>query len=217
MSVDCDSTLAAEVPHPWDSCFQLAWESYLAGSVPIGAVVLDSCSAIVSRGRNRRFEATGPPSQLANTNIAHAEMNALIGLPPAEYSDHTLFTTLEPCLLCSVAAAHARVGGIVYAIADPVQAGMDLVPETVPYLKAHWPLRQGPIDGPLPAVSIVLQMLYFHTNSPTSRFAAVVNEEMPQLSNIARTLIESGLAAELRHRPLADVFSVLAASVAQGR
>jgi pyrimidine deaminase RibD-like protein len=61
----------------WWRALGLAWESYCAGSTPVGAVVLDAGGAIAGEGRGRRFEAAAHDRQLAHTHIAHAEINAL--------------------------------------------------------------------------------------------------------------------------------------------
>ncbi len=50
----------ADLPEPWPMCFRLAWESFRAGSVPVGAVLVDAGGAVVATGRNRRGEPTGP-------------------------------------------------------------------------------------------------------------------------------------------------------------
>ena len=65
----------------WRECFELAWEAFRAGTIPVGAVVADPSGTIVARGRNRIFDHTAPPGQLAGTYIAHAELNALAALP----------------------------------------------------------------------------------------------------------------------------------------
>jgi tRNA(adenine34) deaminase len=37
---------------PWKVSFEEAWEAYCSGSLPIGAVLVDSDHNIISRGRN---------------------------------------------------------------------------------------------------------------------------------------------------------------------
>jgi tRNA(Arg) A34 adenosine deaminase TadA len=104
---------------PWRACLELSWEAYLAGSVPVGAVVVDPAGEIVARGRNRAFEAHLAGS-LAGTRLAHAEVDALAQLPTTgRYSGHVLYSALEPCLLCLGAALLSTVGTIRYAGADP--------------------------------------------------------------------------------------------------
>jgi len=45
-----------DLPAPWPEVFSLMWEAYVAGSVPVGAVVADETGKVVSRGRNRIFD-----------------------------------------------------------------------------------------------------------------------------------------------------------------
>lgn len=43
----------------WRAVLELAWEAYLAGTIPVGAVVADADGRVVARGRNRIFEPPG--------------------------------------------------------------------------------------------------------------------------------------------------------------
>jgi tRNA(Arg) A34 adenosine deaminase TadA len=104
---------------PWRECLQLAWDAYRAGTVPVGAVIVDADDRVVARGRNRIFEARGGSGSLAGTRLAHAEVNALAQLPATvRYAEHTLYAALEPCLLCVGATVMSTVGTIRYAAAD---------------------------------------------------------------------------------------------------
>jgi len=98
----------------------LARASAAAGEVPVGAVVvLDG--DVIGRGRNQPIGAHDP--------TAHAEVLALrdaaarVGnyrLPGA-----TLYVTLEPCLMCVGALAHARVATVVYGATEPKAGAME--------------------------------------------------------------------------------------------
>jgi len=84
------------------------------GEVPIGAVAVRG-GAIVARGHNRR--------NALNDLTAHAEMVCLrsLGMPPAVslgLCDLTLYSTLEPCAMCTGAILHYRVGRVVYGERD---------------------------------------------------------------------------------------------------
>src|SRR5205823_5355576 len=46
----------ARLDGPWREAFRLAWEAFGAGTIPIGAVVVDEKGTVVARGRNRVFE-----------------------------------------------------------------------------------------------------------------------------------------------------------------
>lgn len=105
---------------PWDQALALAWESLRAGTTPVGAVVVAPDGAVVATGRGRRYERDGPARHLANSHVAHAEINALAQLEATRrWEDHLLLTTLEPCGMCHGAAIQARVSTVVYAGPDP--------------------------------------------------------------------------------------------------
>ncbi len=92
---------------------ELAREAERAGEVPVGAVVVLN-GAVIGRGRNAPVESHDPS--------AHAEMVALreaasaIGNYRVEKS--TLFSTLEPCVMCAGALVAARVARLVFGARD---------------------------------------------------------------------------------------------------
>src|SRR5829696_7088208 len=93
---------------PWRACVELAWESYRSGSLPIGAVVVDARGRVLSCGRNRIHERSGPPGTVFGRKLAHAELNALLSLEGDEDTRaDILYTTTEPCPLCVGAARMA--------------------------------------------------------------------------------------------------------------
>lgn len=168
----------------WRECFLLAWESFRVGSIPVGAVLVGPDGAVVSRGRNRFNEAVGPPGEIAGSRIAHAEVNALATLPPGEYRDHVLYTTLEPCLLCSSALRFSHVGTVRFAAEDPFWTGMDRVPDANENIARRWTTREGPVEGPLRTLGAVLPLI-----SSMERGARAVIEcherEMPEILRVA--------------------------------
>lgn len=86
-----------------------------AGDPPVGAVVLDSSGAVLSRGHNER-ESAGDPT-------AHAEVLALrratVVTRSWRLTGCTLVVTLEPCTMCAGALVLARVARVVYGATDP--------------------------------------------------------------------------------------------------
>ncbi len=101
-------------------CLDLAWQAFGAGSVPVGAVVLCESGTVVSSGRSRMYETRAPTPEIANSILAHAEVNALVKLDPRRrYEHHTLVTTLEPCPLCAGALAMSTIGRLTFLGADP--------------------------------------------------------------------------------------------------
>jgi tRNA(adenine34) deaminase len=92
---------------------ELAREAERAGEVPVGAVVVMG-GKIIGRGRNCPIEAHDPS--------AHAEMVALreAGLALGNYrlEGSTLYSTLEPCVMCAGALVAARVARLVFGARD---------------------------------------------------------------------------------------------------
>ena len=99
-------------------CLELAREAAAAGEVPVGAVVVED-GQVLGEGRNRTRERGSP--------LAHAEMLALeeaLGAagtpgPLGRLRAATLYSSLEPCFMCTGALLHARVRRVVYAAGDP--------------------------------------------------------------------------------------------------
>jgi tRNA(Arg) A34 adenosine deaminase TadA len=115
----------------WQRALEQAWQSYLAGTTPVGAVVADSVGEIVAEGRGRRYEKEDGGRQLTYCHIAHAEINALALLPPVRhYEDHVLLTTLEPCCMCVGAAVQATFTRLYFAGRDPYGGASGLVVDT---------------------------------------------------------------------------------------
>ena len=80
----------------WRRCLELAWESFTEGSIPVGSVVTNGSETIVAAGRNRAFGRRSAGNGISGSHVAHAELNVLAALPPGEYPDHVLWSSLEP-------------------------------------------------------------------------------------------------------------------------
>lgn len=93
---------------------RLAQRAEQQGEVPVGAlVVLDN--RCIAEGWNQPIQDQDP--------TAHAEIVALrkAGRRLGNYRliDTTLYVTLEPCVMCMGAIAHARVQRLVFGAFDP--------------------------------------------------------------------------------------------------
>jgi len=163
------------------------WDAYDAGTIPVGAVIIDGAGNVVSRGRNRIFN-TAADGQLAATRLAHAEMNALVRLRASRtYQDHALYTALEPCHLCLSAAVTARVGTLHYAAADPYGGAVGkLIPSRDH--EAHPLSVDGPLAteaGRLPELLLVAHFLWRRPDGDVAKF---YRERFPQVVEEARRL-----------------------------
>ena len=85
-----------------------------AGEVPVGAVAVTG-DGIVARAFNQPIGSVDP--------TAHAEVLVLREAARAignyRLTDLTVYVTVEPCLMCVGALAHARVREVVYGAAEP--------------------------------------------------------------------------------------------------
>jgi tRNA(adenine34) deaminase len=192
-----------ELPAPWPEVFSLMWEAYLAGTTPVGAVVVDESGDVVSRGRNRIFDAARD-GHLGVSRLAHAELNALVSLTSERtYEGFTLYTTLEPCHLCLSAAISVRIGTLCYAAPDP-QAGA--VGKLVPS-KDHetHPLKiEGPLSGAPQRLAELLHLTHCVWRSPDGGVARFYRSVHPDLVAATRTLPAQDSGATL-----ADAFAAL--------
>jgi len=147
---------------PWLSALELAWEAFLAGTTPIGAVVTNADGAIVSEGRGRRLNKATVPGQLSNTRIAHAEVNALAQLPvEGAYRDHALWATVEPCCLCMGAAIQTGIGNVAFAQTDPYAGATTAMRVANPQFERRSPAIAGPAGGVVGILSDLLMIRHY--------------------------------------------------------
>lgn len=194
---------------PWRLCLELAWEAFQAGSVPVGAVVVDGDGRIVARGRNRMAEREAPPGQLAGSTVAHAEVNALAGLRLGDHSGLTLFSSLEPCLQCAGAIVLAGVPRVRWAAADALFAGLHGLPSLNPYVATRWPLAEGPLVGPFGDLALLLPAIFSAFWFPGGGFVDTNRAIVPGLVDLAEELVATGDALTLASRDLADALELL--------
>jgi tRNA(adenine34) deaminase len=92
-----------------------AQKAYIAGEVPIGAVVVRE-GKIIGRAHNQ--------VELLKDATAHAEMLALTQAEAAvgdwRLTDCDLYVTKEPCAMCAGALVHTRIRRVIFGCADPV-------------------------------------------------------------------------------------------------
>jgi len=147
---------------PWQVAFELAWDAFLADTIPVGAVVVDENETVVVTGRNRVFEADAPTRQLAGTRLAHAEINALAQLPAGRHWDgYTLYTTLEPCVACVGAASVSSIGRIRFAGADVYSGSSSLAGIALPISRRLNVTIEGPLEGPFEELGAALHLAFF--------------------------------------------------------
>jgi tRNA(adenine34) deaminase len=107
--------------HHMRRALEQARRAYEWGEFPVGCVIAHR-ERVLASGFRRGTAATGPPNE-----IDHAEMVALRRMhrlqPEIEPGELTLFSTLEPCLMCFGAILIGGIGRIVYAYEDVMGGG----------------------------------------------------------------------------------------------
>jgi tRNA(adenine34) deaminase len=124
-----------DLPPPWRAAFDEAWLSWRQGSLAVGAVVVDGAGDIVARGHNQVLHAG--PGPISATPMAHAEMNALAQLPVGRAPRLSVYSSFEPCAMCTSALLFYGIERIAFASADPVWAGMDEWFLSAPWASRH--------------------------------------------------------------------------------
>ena len=170
----------SRLPEHWRCAFGQAWASYVAGTIPVGAVVVDPHGVIAAEARNRIFDAGDlPRGQLAGSWLAHAELNAIAQIA-AERSTTAegwaVYSTWEPCPLCAGAITVAFRGRITvgYACRDPISSGLRVLTDTDIGRRRQWQVQQ--LRGPFAVFAGLLLAVYTVKARPTSLTAARYRE-----------------------------------------
>lgn len=108
-------------------------------------------------------------------------MEALSGLVPGEYEDHTIWTTLEPCFMCSGAIVHSHVGVVRFAAGDHFVEGVERLPELNRWVRDRWPTRHGPEPGPVGDLCSILHVAWHLRRSPDGRVSTRYRRGSPDL------------------------------------
>jgi len=120
---------------------KLAKAAVDSGNLPIGAViVLDG--KIIAEGQNRLYVPVTNPGR-------HAEIDALRNVDPSLWqsaNEMTLFTTLEPCLMCLGTILLYHIGRVVYGAKDSRGGALCVVGHMPPSFEKFY--KDLKIEGP---------------------------------------------------------------------
>jgi len=184
----------------WHEAFQLAWEAYGAGTIPVGAVVTGADGAVLCRGRNRMFATSAPPGEIFGSRVAHAEINALVQLgTERRYFDCMLWTTLEPCAQCIGAAWLSTIGRVSFAATDVYGGASKLIErqiEAADSARSFHMEVEGPLEGPPAVFSELLQVAFFLDRDRTHHVLDTFRQRRPEVVELAERLELRGHADE---------------------
>lgn len=114
-----------------DRVFELALGAEAEGNLPIAAVLVHG-SEVVAEGVNRSLAPDLHPGR-------HAETEALRRAPDSIWKlsgELTLYTSLEPCLMCFGSIVLHRLGRVVFGALDPLGGALSLIPHLPSYVRA---------------------------------------------------------------------------------
>ena len=92
------------------------------GNLPIGAVIVHN-GEVVATGRNA--------IDSSKNDTRHAELTAIESIPKflfAHKRECTVYTTLEPCMMCLGAIINSGIDKIVFGVSDAWVGGLCLLP-----------------------------------------------------------------------------------------
>jgi tRNA(adenine34) deaminase len=100
-----------------EAAMEEACHAYEKGTYPVGALIVSPNGQIISRGHNQVYSE--------GDYTAHAEVEAIRKaghqlMQKGNFKRCTLYTTLEPCLMCLGAILLARIKYVVWVMDDDV-------------------------------------------------------------------------------------------------
>lgn len=181
----------ADLPRPWANAVELAWNAYGKGTTPVGAIIVDEDGREVSRGMNARHASGGDAAPLAGSHVAHAELIALSRLSSDDaYPGYTLYSTLEPCLLCVGAAVMSTIGCVRWAGVDPYGGATSQADDRNAHLRRRLTRFAGPDDGALGAFCAGLHAEFYLRRQPDGAVVTAYREAAPEAMRAAGRLAE---------------------------
>lgn len=125
-----------------NEAFKEAQMAMEMGNLPIGCVITLG-NEIIARGKNRILYPSPNPWN-------HAECEALRQLSQSHrtrFAEMTLFTTLEPCLMCMGTLVLHEIGRVIYGACD-IKGGGSYMMKQLPafYQDRRVPVLIGPVD-----------------------------------------------------------------------
>lgn len=134
-----------------------AYNCYSRGDLPVGAVLTIDNNLEGISGNSAR--TNGDWTSHAENSLLH-KVSWKIKLNQEKTS--RLYTTWEPCLMCTGASILSRVNEIIYACPDPIGGMAKIDPKDLGYWNnKHWPAFR---EGPFKEESYALLIKYMEEN-----------------------------------------------------
>ncbi len=204
----------AALAAPWQSCLEHAWSSFIAGAIPVGAVVTDDEGRILAHGRNGVGADTG---LLGDHPIAHAELNALFATDGEQlHRGGALYALLEPCPACLGGFYMSGLRRLHVAAHDPWAGSLGLLGAT-PYMRRKPIVVTAAADPVLACIVQALQIVERRRRYPDDdvdrdQLLARWQQQAPAVTGWGLALWREGWVAgpQAAALPASAVYDVLA-------
>ena len=107
-----------------------ALQAEKAGNLPVGALITLN-NEIIAEGENMIWTPT-------QDGTRHAEMQAIRAVPKRLWvsaAEMSIYTTLEPCLMCFGSILLHKIGRVVFGVADDYGGASPVLPYLPPFFK----------------------------------------------------------------------------------
>ena len=186
-------------------CLELAHQSFLAGGLPVGSVIVARGGEKVSEGRNRAYDPTGGADRLQRTPIAHAEMNALAGIDTGtDLGGKTLWSSHRPCTMCAAACELTGVGAVIFIAPDPSDDDLGEDPDEI---ATEWVIA---------ANLLFLSGVAAYSGSSSPMIARAGQRE-PEITNVMRIVGDTALRRSALRDALAGAWPDIQAAARKRR
>ncbi len=204
----------SRLPEHWCRAFHQAWAAYVAGTIPVGAVVVDPRGVVAAEARNRIFDTNAPPGQLAGSWLAHAELNAIAQIDAKRSTASegwAVYSTMEPCPLCAGAITVAFRGSITvgYASPDPIGGGLGVLTAMDIGRRRQWQVQK--LSGPFAVFAELLHAVYTVEARPTGLTASFYREPpwRPLVETVGAVMVRGRDRGEAVEQVVATIWAAL--------
>jgi len=163
--------------------FSSALKAYRRGSTAIGCAIMNEHNECISTGENSIY-ANDSIEKINRHNLAHAEINAILKAGSGrttDVSNYTIYTTMEPCIMCFGAIVMCYYKKVKFAALDPYGGATGLNSQDTYNLQI-----EGPFEG-LQNIQVALTVYRSMKLNLT-----VVNRTIEMYKNICDTGVDLG-------------------------
>jgi hypothetical protein len=100
-----------------------------------------------------------------------------------------------------MAIVTSNVGSVAFAARDRLWDGISRLTEVSEFIANRWPVRRGPLGGPVAVFSELLPLLWFLKHKPDGTVVKEYATQHPRLLTLAKSLIGDPRFADLKTRP----------------